>query len=192
LSAPSPGAQAIAALEIEDVFLISSKADVNRDFNQTERSHDFLQALQRYRIEEKVFVQGRASIKAPDEPFTVLRYFALAEVHIAKPGTKFTSTSVQEEIPADERLASLEFVFAVDYKCTQKELPSPEMLGAFSKNVAFHMWPYWREAVHAECARMRIPPVTIPMMKQGQVPPGSKVDRGASAKLQDSKRAIDD
>jgi len=172
VSASSPGARAIEVLEIEDVFVVSARTDLNRDFNQTDRSHPFLQAMQRYRVEDKVLFQVRKPNIEPEEPFTLIRYFAIGEVHIAKPGTTFTSQFTQEEISQEERLASIELVFAIDYKCKDKDVLSPEMLGAFSKNVVFHMWPYWREAIHAECARMRLPAITIPMMKQGQLPPG--------------------
>jgi hypothetical protein len=115
-------------------------------------------------VDEKVFTQLRAPDNAPEDKFMVLRYFVKAEVQIAKPG----SEPPKQEMREDERLANIEFMFAVDYRCNFNEPPSAESLGAFTKNVVFHMWPYWREAVHAECARMRLPAITIPMLKPGQ------------------------
>jgi hypothetical protein len=41
-----------------------------------------------------------------------------------------------------------------------------ECLEEFVKvNVAYHAIPYWRENVHAVCAKRRFPPITVPMYK---------------------------
>jgi hypothetical protein len=164
VSTLSPGARAVSAFEIDDIFIVSTRADVAQDFNQTDRKQAMLQAMQRFSVDEKVISQMRAPDGHPEEQFLVVRYFVKAEMYIAKPGSEVLTP---EQIQGD-RLATMEFVFAVDYRCDHKETPSPESLGAFTKNVVLHMWPYWREAVHAECARMRIPAITIPMLKPGQ------------------------
>lgn len=166
MSTPSPGARAVNAFEIDDIFVVSSRADVAHDFNQTDRKQAMLQAMQRFSVDEKVLSQLRAPDGFPDQQFLVVRYFVKAEIYIAFPG----SEQLTPEQIEGNRLATFEFLFAVDYRCDYKEPPPPESLGAFAKNVVFHMWPYWREAVHAECARMRIPAITIPMLKPGQQP----------------------
>jgi hypothetical protein len=174
VSDPKPlGAQAIDALEIEDVFLVEVTSSVNRDFNQTDHSFSELHAMQRYLVESQVLKQLRAPQDAPDKNFLIIRYFFRGDVVLAKPSYQITG----EEIPEESRLASLNFVFALDYRCEIAAEPSSDMLGAFSRNVVYHAWPYWRAATHAECVRLRIPPITVPMMKAAGSPPGKKLQQ---------------
>lgn len=175
---PSLGAQAVQALEIDDVFLMESQARVNRFLNPTDRSQPSLLTLQRYRVDEQLVRQYRAHTHEPDKSFLILRYFFICEIAVANPAFEFPPEVT--EIPEDKLFASLGFTFAVDYRCNGEE-PSPEALGAFSKNVIFHAWPYWREAAHSECARMRLPSITVPMFKAGAQPGASTPPRQAES-----------
>jgi len=117
--------------------------------------------MHRHRVEEKIYRQERIPLDQPDSKVVIIRYFFVADHVIAK--SSFDPKI--EEVPEDQRLASMNFVFAVDYRCNVPDTPSGDMLGAFSRNVVFHAWPYLREAMHAECARMRLPAITLPMLK---------------------------
>jgi len=171
LSAEHPGAQAVAALEIEDIFVLSINASVTREFNQTERPPEVV-SMQRLRVDSQGLWQTRAPASQPDHHFTVLRYYVLADLVVAKAG----SVPENDEMKIEDRLANINLIFAADYRC-KAERPSDEALSAFIHNVVFHVWPYWREAVHSECARLRLPAVTIPMMKPGQQLPGATLNK---------------
>jgi hypothetical protein len=170
----------LSRLELEDIFLVSSECKVAREYNQSDRSQLNLITVQRMSIEEQLFAQTRIPAGAPEQRIQLLRFFAVGEAQIAKPGfkvpegvglTEATSASVPMNpswLKEGDMLASMRYVFAADYRCTDGKIPVAEALGAFVNNVVFHVWPYWREAVHADCARMRLPPVTVPMLRQGK------------------------
>ena len=61
-------------------------------------------------------------------------------------------------------LLEIKATFNAVYK-SEDELDQ-DVLSAFAEeNVGFHVWPYWRELVQSSCARINIPPLTIPMYK---------------------------
>jgi hypothetical protein len=172
----------LSKLELEDIFMVSSECRIAREYNQTDRSQPNLGTFQRMILDEQLYMQTRIPIGAPDERIQLLRFFAIGEVHVAKPGVKVpevtaeaiaASTAVPMNVQwlkDEDKLASMKHVFAADYRCTDGKIPPMELLGTFANNVIFHAWPYWREAVHADCAHMRLPPITVPMLRSGKTP----------------------
>jgi hypothetical protein len=170
----------LSKLELEDIFMVSSECKIAHEYNQTDRSILNLVTVQRMSLEEQLFVQTRIPLGEKDARIQILRFFAIGEVRVAKPGVTapvsrvgaIASTPIPigdvEWMRDEDKLASLRHVFAADYRCTDGKVPAPEHLGVFVNNVIFHAWPYWREAVHAECSRMRLPPITVPMLRQGK------------------------
>lgn len=54
----------------------------------------------------------------------------------------------------------------------------PDALQEFSEqNGLFHAWPFWREYVHSACARLRLPPIPVPMYRL----PGSSKSSAVTA-----------
>jgi hypothetical protein len=53
----------------------------------------------------------------------------------------------------------------INYRCAAEALLVRDAIGAFSTNAQFHAWPFVREEIHAMCGRLRIPRLTIPMLK---------------------------
>jgi hypothetical protein len=63
----------------------------------------------------------------------------------------------------EEILATIESIFIAEYLLKDTSI-KPEALAAFAKhNVAYHIWPYWRELLHDTTARALLPRVTLPM-----------------------------
>ena len=63
----------------------------------------------------------------------------------------------------EEILATIESVFVAEYVLTDKSI-EPEALAEFAQhNVAYHVWPYWREQIHDITTRALLPRVTLPM-----------------------------
>lgn len=158
----SPGARAVDACEIQDVFVIRSECWVSRDYNQSAPLSSFTFG-QQSGIEGEANVQERTPVDGKPS-FHVLRYFVDAEIRLLKEGV-----NVSEREPVeDEFLAILKFTLAVDYRCPEDILADKQAIGAFGRNAHFHAWPYLREEVHAACARMRLPRITLPMLKPEQ------------------------
>lgn len=159
----SPGARATDALQIEDVFLAASECWVARDFNNQGPIPEFAYGF-KSGVEPEVVLQERKPTNGGDSYF-VLRYFSKAEVRLLKPGIPpGWDDSVKENI-----MAELKFTVATDYRGPKELLQDQALIGAFSRNAHFHAWPYFREEVHAMCARLRVPRVTLPMLKPDQL-----------------------
>jgi hypothetical protein len=159
VSEPSAGARAVVDYEIEDVILIESTCKVDRDFNpmmllsETAFAH-------RVSVDSEVLAQTKTPV-SEGESFHLIRYFLTTEVRLVKPGKKPDEESPKE----DDFMATLNFVFAIDYRCSKEATEDREAIGAFSSNAQFHAWPFIREEIHAMCGRLRIPRLTIPMLK---------------------------
>lgn len=154
-----PGARAVAAFEIEDVFCVESQTSVARDFNPSEPIQQ-IEVTQSGAVEPAVLKQTRTPLDGSPS-FTLLRYFVITEVALY-PGEAPSSV---EESAKREPLARIRFVHATDYRCPSSVVDDTDAIGAFSRNAVFHAWPFVREAVHAACSRLRVPPVTLPMLK---------------------------
>lgn len=68
---------------------------------------------------------------------------------------------------ADSVKAEIEAEFIAEYVMT--ELLETESVNEFAlKNASYHVWPYWRELLSNQCARMRLPGVVLPMVQLAQ------------------------
>jgi hypothetical protein len=152
----------VDAYEIQDVFLIRSECWVSRDFNQTEPFAVFTYGHQSG-IEKEVLRQERKPTDG-SEPFHVLRYLVRAEVRLLKPGVQPGETGPTD----DDCLALMRFTVAADYRCPKESLEDKDAIGAFSRNAHFHAWPYLREEVQNACSRLRIPRITLPVLRPGK------------------------
>lgn len=164
MSELTPGARAVEAFEIEDVFLIASECRVVRDLNPQAPLLEFGWGFNS-NIEPEVIVQERGDSEGANS-FFVLRYYVTVEVRILKPEIR---EAKQEAFTDDNSLAYVRLVVATDYRGPNDLVRDPEVVGAFSRNAYFHAWPYLREEVHAMCSRLRVPRITLPMMKPNQV-----------------------
>jgi hypothetical protein len=163
VSTPTPGARAVSSYEIADVFLVDSHCWVDREFNQTQQLAEFVYGHQA-RVDPECLMQTRTPLGG-GAPVYILRYFIQGEVRLLKPGTE----PAEGRDPSDKELfALLKFLFAADYHCPANALEDQDAVGAFGRNAFFHAWPYFREEVHAACSKLRIPRITLPMLKSDQ------------------------
>jgi hypothetical protein len=155
----SPGERAISSCELDDVFLVSSNCWVVRDCNPAGVIPNLTYG-QETGVEGEVVSQVRTVVDS-GASLHVLRYFVKVELKLLKPGVEIPA----EQPSDDDLLAVLAFVVAADYRCPKELVEDRESVGAFARNVHHHCWPYLREHVHAACERMRLPRITLPMLK---------------------------
>lgn len=170
MSADSPGQRAVEAFEIDDVFLIRSDCNVNRDFNQTEVIPEC--GLQfSVSAAPEALAQVRTLLGPEAKKIFIIRYLVSGEGRLIK------SEHVPESGEVDDKhvFATLRLTYAADYRCREEDFADREAIGAFVRNVVFHVWPFWREGAVSMAARMRLPRVTIPMNKPPTGPPGAPV-----------------
>lgn len=61
-------------------------------------------------------------------------------------------------------LAQIESTWVAEYRTDTN--PGGPALEAFAReNAGLHVWPYWREYVTSQCARMNLPKVTLPLAR---------------------------
>ena len=169
MSEKSPGARAVSTFQIEDVFLVASDCWVVRDFNSTAQVAEFAFG-QSTGVDNEALVQVRTPTNGGDDLY-ILRYFVNAEVQLLKPGKKPDKDAVASR---EDFLAVLKFTVATDYRCPKEAIEDKDAIGAFSRNAHFHAWPYLREEIHSMCCRLRVPRVTLPMLRPDQL--GSSTD----------------
>jgi len=158
----SPGARAVASFELEEIFLISTECWVARDYNPTAPIVDFVYG-HRSAVEDGALIQERIPV-GTEAPIYVLRYFVDADIRVLKPGMKF-----EEHEPTDEQtLAVVKMKMGADYRCPKEMAEDIEVVGAFTRNVQYHVWPYIRESAHSFFLRLRIPRLVLPMMRPEQ------------------------
>jgi hypothetical protein len=160
MSEPSPGQRAVAAFEIDDVFLVGSECQVDPQFNQTELITE-VTFQHRVGLEPTIYGQTRVPNDENEAPIHIIRYIVMGEVRFLREGVAAST----EEVADSDVFARIKLRFAADYRCPKELTEDQDAIGAFGKNALFHVWSYWRESVHEHTARMRLPRVTIPMMK---------------------------
>jgi len=167
VSEESPGARAVKAYEVEDVFLLDLECSVSHDFNPLEQLPP-ITYKHSISLDQKVLIQTRTEPDGSNQ-VAVVRYFINSEVIVLKPGSESHEHSDQP-IPKDARMASMKFTLATDYMCPMNLAHDQDAILAFGRNAMFHAWPYVRETVHLSCEKLRIPRITIGMFKPDPKP----------------------
>jgi hypothetical protein len=164
VSDTSAGARAVAACEIADVFIIESRCHVVRDFNPMDTITTV--TFQHRIAPQKEAIAQTRQVVASGEEINIVRYYIEGGLRVLKPAIADEKRNDQA-LTKDDILAEITATLAVDYTCPKSYLEDTEAIGAFGRNAVFHAWPYWRQIIHALSDQMRLPRITLPMMKQG-------------------------
>jgi hypothetical protein len=162
VSDPSPHERALAAFELDDVFIAELRCRVAHDFNQNQPFAS-IRYLHRFEPRNEGIVQRRKTADGSVEQF-IFRYLVQAGVRLIKPGVP----ADRKEFTDEDVLAEIEGLVAVDYSSSRDIQGDLEAISAFGPNVLFHAWPYWRAAVTAIASDMRLPRIVLPMLRQAK------------------------
>ncbi|ETI61863.1 hypothetical protein [Marinomonas profundimaris] len=139
--------QAIETLKIQDVYLKSTQAQCEDDFDPKSTDLDELLVQQMHTVRKSEVLQVN------DAELLVRIYVRL--------GTRWLSPSESEE---SNIKAFIEADFIAEYQMA--ELLEQDIVDEFAlKNASFHVWPYWREFLSAQCERLRLPRVVLPTVQ---------------------------
>lgn len=175
--------EAIDALRIRDVYLRESGSFLAEGF---EPKYDpavdalrveFQHVVKGYSVLEvdhgseaptrlfRVFIQlGARLVGAPDAAEDVAET-AAADPQDAEPSTDHAPT------PAHPVLVRAEVsgMMVAEYDIAGD--PSSAALEAFARrNASYHVWPYWREFLASQCARMNLPKLVLPAVQVARPP----------------------
>lgn len=155
MNTPAPLKRMQKALILQDVSVLQTEARLHGDFDP------------KY-TKENLGVQIKFAPKADinhieltnetnaHEKINVLRYSI-------ETGVRFVS--LDEKVKEPPVRASVTAVFAADYVIKHPDLVDNEGIAAFAQNVAYHIWPYWREFIHSMSNRLRLPATVLPMYR---------------------------
>lgn len=141
--------KAIDALAIEDVYVRTLVARCEDGFDpKYQADFDALELQSMHQVRESAFVDAGADQR-------LLRVFIDLGVRWVVPGDN-------DEEPAVR--AIIEAGFVAEYRLTT-ELEQASADEFARKNASYHVWPYWRELLAAQCARMHLPRLILPAVQ---------------------------
>lgn len=142
--------KAIDALQIEDVYVRQLEARCVGDFDPKYFS-DFGDLHLQY----KHWVRESAVAEEDEADDRLLRVFLELGVRWIDPAEQVEEKSIRAFIEAE---------FVAEYRMVAT-LEKPSIDEFALKNASYHVWPYWRELVSTQCARMHLPRVVLPTMQ---------------------------
>ena len=141
--------KAIENLQIQDIYVRNVNAQCSDGFDPKYSNLDGCIIQSKHLVTKSETIQN-------DDGDLLFRVFV--EV-----GVKW----VKDESEDADMLALIESEFVAEYLL--KAEIGPECLDEFAlNNVSYHVWPYWRELLSAQCERMRLPRILLPMTQIAQ------------------------
>ncbi len=159
--------QASQSLAIQAVYLRSSQIRCKENFLPPWFQTDFALTPQlRYGATGKLRFIVPEQTATDDAPRLVLFYFATGVRLIDD--AALTAADQESTIPDEAVYLEIECEFCAHYQLAptadiEALGPALEEFGRY--NLAYHVWPYWREYVQSVSVRMAIPPIPIPMYR---------------------------
>jgi hypothetical protein len=144
------------ALSIQDVYICEAHAWADRAYDPT------VPLLQPIALQIKVEQSGTVQVLQAEhdgKPAHLVRFLIGTGLRLLKQSADPNSADVKVE----DLLGEVTATFVLRYEWQSDEPPTQELLAVFSDNAVHHMWPYWREFLQASTARLRLPPVVLPM-----------------------------
>lgn len=142
--------KAIEYLRISDLYVRNLESKCSEGFDPKHSDMEGLAIQTKHMVTKSEIVQS-------DNEEKLFRVFV--EV-----GIKWVIKNEEKEITPQ---AFIEAEFVAEY-AVNGDLED-ECYNEFAlRNVSYHVWPYWRELLSAQCERMRLPRTLLPMMQIAQ------------------------
>ncbi len=154
---------AIKALKIQDVYVRDQVANCRDDFNP--KYEPDLESL----TVQQMHLVRQSNVFEADEGICLLQVFIRLGARWVNPAEASEELSIRAIIEAE---------FIAEYTMSQKL--DQQSIDEFAlKNASYHVWPYWRELLSSQCARMHLPRLVMPTVQFAQnrdQPPAADVD----------------
>lgn len=161
--------KAIDALHIHDIGLRAASLDVDQDrFLRLDQS--------KLQVQLKWHPVRSCIDEAENKESGEKKFFFAVEIGTA---VRMIDKSPDTEIPKDAKpCVVIEASFVARYLMRNGSDIPHEALDEFAtKNVIYHVWPYWREYLQSTCVRAQLPPFTLPMFVMRPKPEAKKPAR---------------
>lgn len=144
--------KAIDNLSIQDVYVRDQVASCLRDFDPK-----YAAELEHLTVQQMHLVKQANVVELNDEN-RLLRVFVRLGARWVDPEEENEELSIRAVIEAE---------FIAEYQMT--DTLEQACIDEFSlKNVSYHIWPYWRELLSSQCARMHLPRLILPTVQLAQ------------------------
>lgn len=147
--------KAIDCLKICDVYLHSSSASLEDAFEPKYDSN-----LDKLEVQFKHIVirSNVLELSEDNQTANLFRVFVELGARWIIPGERKNGAEDLEVKAYIEGVMVAEYLMQTD--------PGPEALEQFAiNNASFHIWPYWREYLAAQCLRMNLPKLVMPAVQ---------------------------
>jgi hypothetical protein len=147
--------KAMSCLRIHDIYLYSSSASLKDTF---EPKYD--PDLDKLVVQYKHIVTRSSVLELKNDNNTINLYRVFIEL-----GARWVLPVMKESaVEVQDIKAQIEGIMVAEY-LMQKD-PGSDALKQFAlRNASFHIWPYWREYLAAQCQRMNLPKLVAPIMQ---------------------------
>jgi hypothetical protein len=154
---------AIESLQISDVYLFKTNSWLRDDFDPKYLIDPRAIIVQHKHAVQKAEVLDLIEEIDADEK----NEFQIFKVYIEL-GSRWAANNIQGEDNKNDQNpevnAQIEATYVAEYKINKKV--EQEALDEFAlKNASFHVWPFWREFLMSQCARMNLPKVALPTLQ---------------------------
>lgn len=141
--------KAIENLTIHDVYVRDQVASCMGEFDPK-----YAAEIERLTIQQ-MHVVKQATVAALDDESQLLRVFVRLGVRWVDPEEENEALSVKAVIEA-EFIAEYQMTATLEQACIDEFC---------LKNASYHVWPYWRELLSNQCARMHLPRLMLPAVQ---------------------------
>lgn len=152
--------QAIDALQINDVYQIETSAKLAPGFVPALEDE-----LDNFTVQAKHLVRRFEviDVERGEDKFSLVRFFV-------EFGARFVPKGVDLSAVKDEQIrAHIEATFVAEYRM-DGDLEKAALNTFALRNTSFHVWPYWREYLSAQCQRMNLPKLVLPTVQVAKNP----------------------
>lgn len=146
--------RAIDNLQIQDVYLRSTEAELLDGFEPKYDSEaDTLQVHFKHLVTRSDVLE----LKDGDDIQELFRVYI-------ELGARWIAPASEDEKQVLDEKARVEGIMVAEYLILQD--PGQEALEMFAtRNASYHVWPYWREYLSAQCLRMNLPKIMLPAVQ---------------------------
>jgi len=157
----TPLQRAIECLQIADIWQHSVSASIREELEAQEYFPEHPDTLYKHIVLRSLW----GSADEDSGPFVFRVYIAVGVRFMDRPGDSVgedSATGPDKAGSDDNVLAQIEATYVAQYHSETD--PGQDALEAFAlKNASYHVWPYWREFLASQCARMNLPKLSLPL-----------------------------
>ena len=148
--------EAIDALQIRDVYLRATQAQLADDFEPKYDPHlDTLEIQFRHAVTQFSILKLE---QEGEDPISLFRVFIEFGARWLVPD------SASDGNEGERTRATVTGTMVAEYEMTHD--PGSDALKSFAKrNASYHVWPYWREFLASQCLRMNLPKIVLPAVQ---------------------------